>query len=69
MKNGKQLYIKAEYFHGQETANSMNILAEGNYFNGSVLAANKGEVILKMDYQAINMPLKTRQTPGSESLL
>lgn len=21
MKNGKQLYIKAEFFHGQETAN------------------------------------------------
>ncbi|MEC1891862.1 MAG: serine hydrolase domain-containing protein [Bacillota bacterium] len=34
----------------QQINEYMNILAEGNYFNGSVLAANKGEVILNKGY-------------------
>ncbi|WP_197246169.1 hypothetical protein [Cytobacillus firmus] len=34
----------------QQINEYMNILAEGNYFNGSALAANKGEVILNKGY-------------------
>ncbi|MCU1804246.1 beta-lactamase family protein [Cytobacillus firmus] len=34
----------------QQINEYMNILAEGNYFNGSVLAADKGEVILNKGY-------------------
>ncbi|MEH6989879.1 serine hydrolase domain-containing protein [Cytobacillus firmus] len=34
----------------QQINEYMNILAEGNYFNGSVLAANRGEVILNKGY-------------------
>lgn len=34
----------------QQINEYMNILAEGNYFNGSVLAANKGEDILNKGY-------------------
>ncbi|MED1939580.1 serine hydrolase domain-containing protein [Cytobacillus firmus] len=50
----------------QQINEYMNILAEGNYFNGSVLAANKGEVILNKGYGLSSYQYAIDNTSGTK---
>ncbi|MFD5851416.1 hypothetical protein ACFWGC_14595 [Cytobacillus pseudoceanisediminis] len=65
MKNVDELYIKAEIpmDQKQQINEYMDILAEGNYFNGCVLASHKGKVILNEGYGLSSYQYAIENTP------